>query len=266
MPDLNQFINHFRHGFQAENRFLCQIQTQKIYDAVRNQVAATVRTGIFGGIESVFASLLGEQNNDIGFAADMLARGLLCHSAHLPSRAFQTTSQTMYGFQERFPIATEYTPIGCSFYLPLFGAQNPIINSLENFAANALLPDNIHVNIKNPATNPLPFFFSAWQNLIQNATDGPASGFNLKFPDEYYTSMQVMMFDKQDNASLTYMFDKVYPLSVESVPVQWEGSEQFARITVSFAYSTWRIVKTNPSKLTINIGGVPIVGSIQATI
>jgi hypothetical protein len=259
MPNLNTFINHFRNGFQPDNRFLCQIETTKIFNAIKNQVAATVRTGIVGAIEDLVGTLFGEANNDIGFAADMLARGLLCTGVHLPSRTIQTTVQTMYGFSEHFPVGTGYAPLDCAFMLPLFGTKSAIINSLEDRLLGKILPDNINVFMKNPTTNPLPAFFSAWQNLMQNATNGPESGFNLSFPDDYYTTAHVVTFDRQDNATLTYQFNKVFPVSVEAVPLQW-GSDSFAAMGVSFQYSHWQIIKTNPSKLSISIGGIPLIG------
>ncbi len=81
---------------------------------------------------------------------------------------------------------------------------------------------------------------------------------NFKFPAEYYTSMQLIMFDKQDNASLTYVFDKVYPVVVSGSPVSWNSTE-ISKLDVSFMYSNWRIIKTNPSKLSIGIN-TPIGG------
>lgn len=238
---------------------MCQIQTLSIYNAIKVQQAGTQRTGIVGAIEDIVGAVLGEGSNDLSFASDLLGRGLLCEATSLPSRAFQTMTQTMYGFSEQFPIAAEYVPITCTFSMPLFGTSSPIITSLENRALEAVLPSAVKVTIKTPATNPLPAFFSAWQNLIQNATNGPASGFNLRFPSEYYTTMQVITYDKQDNVSLVYAFENVYPRLVESVPVSW-SADGFAKQQVSFQYSHWHLLHTNPSKLSIGLSGVPFIG------
>ena len=137
--------------------------------------------------------------------------------------------------------------------MPLFGSSNPVITGLENMVLGELLPENISVTVKNPATNPLPIFFSAWQNLIHDLTDGPASGMNFSFPADYYTTMQIVTFDKQDNASLVYVFDKVYPVVVESVALDWSAQDSFTKLTVSFLYSNWRVIKANPSKLSIGV-------------
>jgi hypothetical protein len=224
----------------------------------RSQGLRTARTGILGAIEDIWGSLLGEGLNDIQFAADMVNRGLLCDSTSLPSRGITTMPQTMYGFAENFPVQSEYIPIQCTFLLPMFGAVNPFFNSLENAVVNAVLPDSIQVRIGNPATNPLPMFFAMWQNVIQDASNGVDSGFNFSFPGDYYTTMQLIMFDKQDNASLIYILDRVYPETVTPPAVSWDGTD-FAKLTVSFRYSTFRLVKPNPSKLSITVD-TPIGG------
>lgn len=140
-----------------------------------------------------------------------LARGLLCSSARLPSLAMETLSQTMYGMTEVFPYHAENTSLDCTFLMPL-----------------------------TPRDNIVPRFFNYWQNYIRRGKNGPTDGFDFRFPNSYYGTLYLSLFNDKNERTITYQFDNAYPVTVQSTEVAWDA-DGHAQLPVSFAYSYWTI-------------------------
>lgn len=198
------------------------------------------------------------------FAA--LQRGLLCESTRLPSRQFETTPLSIYGYEEKYPTFTTYTDLECTFLAPLFPSTS--------YTGNGELRNEVHE------------LFTSWQALIQNPTSVQVNGstqildgtMNLAFPDTYRLKdgMVLETFSpynekrntgqfglagninvprigivrgsvqfgeaKEDNPlppTATYRMYNIYPLTVESIPVSWGSVDENIRVTVTFAYSYW---------------------------
>lgn len=196
-------------------------------------------------------------------AARFLAEGLICESTRTPSRSFDMTSMTVYGYEEKYPTFTTYTDVECTFMAPLIttdiGTRNQVLD-----------------------------LFTAWQNLIQPRTRSPFgktigdSDMVMRFPDTYRLKdgMVLELFDpynaKRNNGqvainvssnrkikipivgtasigatfgqptadeesepTITYRYYNVFPAVVESTPVSWASQDELQKISVTFTYSYW---------------------------
>src|SRR5579872_3247319 len=147
----------------------------------------------------------------------------------------------MYGITENYPVHTVYTDIQCTFLLPLVSNDNA-----------------------------LPRFFNYWMNFIQNQFNGPDSGLNFTFPDDYRGRMLLSTLDKKDHTTATYFFDRLYPKTVESVPLAWEQQNELAKLNVTFTYSYWTLLPYQPPPIveistplgTLGIGGQVNIGDL----
>lgn len=213
MRNLSTFISHFTDGFQSANRFLCQII-----------VPETLLTtpGFLGIIDVLFPSV--GKFVDPKFSAlrvkDWLMRGLVCTSTRVPSRAFETADQHIYGYEEHFPVHQEFTTLDCNFMMPLVQSDSA-----------------------------MPRFFNYWQNLICHMQSGPEEGCDFGWPADYYATIFLTLYDKKNHPSITYQFDKAYPTTVESMDVNWDSSDEVLELPVEFTYSYYKILPFQPPAL-----------------
>ena len=238
MPKLNQFISEFRDGFQQGNRFTVQLFVPDNILNVTNNTILQVIDALFPNIGSRL-----DPNFSAQRTGSWLARGLVCEATRMPDRSFETSEQTMYGITESYPVHTTYTNLSCTFLMPLVSNDNAV-----------------------------PRFFNYWFNSIQNGFEGPESGYNFTFPDDYRGQMLLTTYDRKDHATITYQFDRVFPKTVSSVELSWDGTNEVAKMVVEFTYSYWKILPFQPPPLVeidtpigtiglganINIGGLAI--------
>ena len=123
----------------------------------------------------------------------------------------------IYGYDESFPNSTEFGELTAVFNLPLVGS------------------DNI-----------MPRFFTHWMNFIHNMKDGPSSGLNMRFPQDYYGTLYVTTMDDEDHPTITYKIVNAYPKMIQDVELQWEAQHSFATFGVSFNYSYWQHLPYQP--------------------
>lgn len=204
MPDLNKFLSEFKHGFQHSNRFVVQIFVQPTM--VANIILQQLGSGL--GLGTIDAGVA------VTNVVKWLYTGFLASTARLPSRGFGVIDLAMYGITEHFPYHAEFTTFDCTFMMP-------------------------HTtNILND--NGVPRWFNYWQNQIQNINDGPNSGLDFSFPSNYYATILLTLLDRKDRGTITYQFDKCYPVTVDSSQLSWEQENQFTQLPVSFQFSTWK--------------------------
>lgn len=239
--DLQEFLSTVgSNGFQRSTHFRCRLDLTTIQN---NRLA------------SIYPS-----------AFTALQRGLLCEATRLPSRQFETTPLSIYGYEEKYPTFTTYTDLECTFLAPLFPSSSA--------AGNGELRNEVHD------------LFTTWQALVQNPTSVQVNGavqildgtMNLSFPDTYRLKDGMVLetfspFNPKRNSgqiglagninvprlgiqragirfgepsedvplppTATYRMYNVYPITVESVPVSWGSVDETVRVTVTFAYSYW---------------------------
>lgn len=219
MNNLQDFISTFKNGFQRPNRFLCQI-------IVQPRMIANIIADSAGGDSSIIGIVQRALDTETSVLSvpqvvKWLAQGFVCSQARLPDRGFGMVDQYMYGITEHFPVSTEYSSFDATFLMP--------------YATNI---DN---------DNALPRFFNYWQNQIQNNLRGPKSGFDFRFPSEYYGSILLTTYDRKNRGTLTYKFENVYPATVNSVPLSWGENDKFAELPVSFNFSYWTVASVAES-------------------
>lgn len=73
-------------------------------------------------------------------------------------------------------------------------------------------------------------FFHDWMTFI--AGDGT---YDMRFPNEYRTTMTVAKLDEQNNTVLTLRLNKAYPVNINPVPLSW-GDEGFVRTIIQFSF------------------------------
>lgn len=217
MRFLSTFLSSFQAGFQKASRFECQLYAPDTL--LQSLLSGSILTTII----DIIAPTVGQRIDpkfSIVNVVQWLARGLVVESAQLPPRALETMSHNMYGISEEFPYSSEYNDLQVTFVMPLVASDCPI-----------------------------PRFFNYWHNYIHHNQNGPSDGLDFRFPNEYYGTMILSLFDNRDNPSLSYKFEKVYPKLVQSVPVSWEQSNEVLKFNVTFAYSYWTLIPYSPPPL-----------------
>lgn len=162
-------------------------------------------------------------------AWDWLAKGILCESTNLPDRAFAETQMTQYGLTEQFPYHTEFTSLQCVFSAPL---------KMSGESTN---------------DNPVLRFFHAWQDLIQDMKQGYDSTRDFTFSgtnhtNGYYGEIQLGIFDRQNNLTLAYEFERVYPQIIQATPVTWQEENELTKIAIGFTFSAWHPISPDKAK------------------
>lgn len=205
MNNLQDFFSSFPNEFQRPNRYVCQI---------------SIPLGLAQAIATDDA-----QNNAgqsaVSQTISRLLQGLLVDTAHLPNRQFGMIDLAMYGLTEHFPFHAEYTTLKCTFLLPLS----------ESGATGDTQPDN-----------PVLRFFNYWHDQIQDNESGPSAGLDFGFPSDYYATIQLTMFDRQNKGAITYQFDNAYPKLIDTIQVSWAENDKFATLPVEFVFSYWTIL------------------------
>jgi hypothetical protein len=214
MNHISDFMGEFKRDFQRGNRFVCQILVSPTL--VSNIIAdsAAAQAGPFGVVDQV----LSLENSILAVpqVVKWLAQGYLVSDARLPSRGFGTFPLSMYGITENFPMHTEYSTFDCSLLMPYA------------------------TNISNDGA--VPRFFNYWQDQIQRNANGPDSGFDFKFPGDYYGNILLTAMDRQNKGTITYKFDRVYPKTVEAVQLSWADNDKFTALPIQFNFSYWSVM------------------------
>jgi hypothetical protein len=233
MPNLNVFINEFKHGFQKENRYRVQIYPNPVMVDAMNEEAR------LRGVP--------EDTLSAPQTVEWLSKGILAEASRMPDRGFACQPLTMYGLTEHMPYHAEFSDFECTFLMP-----------------------HVHHAIRD---NVVPRFFTLWQNQIQNMSEGPSSGLDFRFPSHYYAVVLVSLLDNKGRRTLTYRFDNAYPFLVHSGNLAWGSDNQFTKLQVSFKFSYWTLLPPEHLNLneTISeviddvedfISNIPVIGQI----
>jgi len=98
--------------------------------------------------------------------------------------------------------------------------------------------------------------FENWMSFIVGEQDienqkTPTYNYRAKFPSEYKTdALYITKFEKDySGTSLQYQFINAFPISINSMPVSYSGSE-LLKCTVSFTYSRYVVQSKSISEAT----------------
>ena len=96
------------------------------------------------------------------------------------------------------------------------------------------------------------FLFENWINFIVNQDGGDRStknsnySYRVNFPNEYKSQIFIRKFERDyAGRNLEYSFFDAYPLSINSMPVNYDASEVL-QCTVNFCFSRYIINATAP--------------------
>lgn len=217
MRHLSNFLTEFREGFQRGAKYTCHFYLpEKLLTAILNP-------SLIGRIIDVVLPSIGsriDENFSMPVVTSWLQRGLLCEATRTPNRSFSQHNQSMYGFTEHFPYHSEFLPQDCTFLMPL-----------------------------NKNDSPVPRVFHYWQNYIQNGLEGPDSGFDFRFPADYYATMYLVLYDQKTHPSLAYKFERVYPSNIQSANLAWADNHELLKLPVQFTYSYFTMEPYEPPPL-----------------
>jgi hypothetical protein len=125
-----------------------------------------------------------------------------CESTDLPGRAIATTTQKIYGPEEKFPYQTTYNDINLTFICT---------DKMEE---------------KN--------FFDAWLEYIN-----PSVTFNFKYKQKYAVNLRINQYDVRNKVSYSVDLVEAFPIGINEMPLDW-SSDGYHKLTVTFAYTKWR--------------------------
>ena len=145
------------------------------------------------------------------FIADDI--GLLCSEAVLPGSALASidTRGDYQGVIERFAHTRNFTQISLEFYVDL---DYKVLK-----------------------------FFEHWIEYITGASGSDAASdthfFQLKYPNQYKSNdCRIVKFERDYNRFLEYRFIGLFPLSINSVGVNYNGS-QVLKVSASFSFDRY---------------------------
>ena len=152
--------------------------------------------------------------------------GLLCSDAVLPGSALASvdTRGDFQGVIERFAHTRNFTQINLEFYV-----------------------DNEYKSMK---------FIEHWMEYITGASQSDPSGdthyFQLNYPSNYKSNeTRIVKFERDYNRFLEYRFIGLFPLSLNSVRVSYQGSQV---LKASAAFSFDRYICGESSSLARDLG------------
>ena len=76
----------------------------------------------------------------------------------------------------------------------------------------------------------------AWMNSI-NSHQGNVSG----LPQDYKTDALITHYSKNGDPLRSYKFEGLFPTSVSTMAMSWDGSDQIQEFTVDFDYDMWTV-------------------------
>jgi hypothetical protein len=76
----------------------------------------------------------------------------------------------------------------------------------------------------------------AWSNAI-NSHDSNTRA----LPQNYKSNAIITQFSKNGTALRTYVFEGIYPESIEGITMSWEAVNQIEEFNVTFQYDLWRV-------------------------
>ena len=186
----------------------------------------------FGGLPGNLRKYLAQRGIDSRYISETI--GLLCSKAILPGSGFATADVVgnYMGVLEKFPHTRTYTPMGLEFYC-----------------------DNSYRALK---------FVEHWMEFMSSGTEfGPDAVSNLtpgyyyrmQYPDQYKCDQtRITKFEKDHKKYIEYRFFGLYPLSLDSTTVSYEGSNVL-KISATFQYERYVSGQSSSLAQFLNITG-----------
>lgn len=188
-------------------------------------------------------------------AARVAGQGLLCSNITTAAREFETTELPIFGYDETYPVGTEFTPITCTFLLPLLqrdGLYNATVSLFNQWQSRIQ-------NVRNEGarTFRFPRSYRLENGFVVHTFDnrnlrGTADGSTLRLvtPDgvplstvtQSTQSAQVNPFALSVPITNSTRYYNVYPKTVQPSDLDWSATDEFLQLRVEFSFTHWEDV------------------------
>lgn len=147
---------------------------------------------------------------------------LRCDTAELPSRSFSAVDQKTYGPISLYPIQTVYDKINLTFLC----SDNMVERWLFDYWMNG---------ISNALAIPLP---TTATDIIDMIGSGgrPRVNYDFEFKVNYECFITITQYDLSGSPSYGVGLFHAFPISMNQLPLAWNSTDNFHRLTVTFAY------------------------------
>ena len=166
---------------------------------------------VFGGLSGLLRSYLARRGVDLQFIGE--TAGLLCSSASLPGSSLGTADivGNFMGVAEKMAHTRLFTQIELEFYV-----------------------DKEYKTLK---------FLEHWIEFIANGSgESPLREgyyFRMRYPDEYKTNYtKIIKFDRDYDNSVEYTFVGMFPIALNSIPVNY-GTSEVLKATATFNFDRY---------------------------
>lgn len=135
-----------------------------------------------------------------------------CISCSLPGKTLNTTDRQTYGISRRIVTSSAYQDVRFTFIVS---------------------DDKSELS-----------YFSRWQTYIvdNTLTDG-VDTHAAEYYDNYIGQVAINHFDRQNNTIYSVNLLEAYPIDVEEIPLGWDNTNDFVKVTVTMAYRTYEVIK-----------------------
>lgn len=97
------------------------------------------------------------------------------------------------------------------------------------------------INVIGDSTGKVLEFFNKWVLFVANYTDNTMQGVGsqlFNYPDEYYGTIEIYLYDSTAKKYVSYRLDQAYPVNIGNITLGWEQTDVFMQIPVGFTYRT----------------------------
>lgn len=115
-----------------------------------------------------------------------------------------------------------------SYVVPYFGRQ-------VKYAGDRVFED-WPVTIINDEDFLIRNAMEAWSNAINSHDTNTRA-----LPQTYKSNAIVTQYSKDGRALRTYVFEGMYPVAVDAIPLSWEATDTIEEFGVTFQYDLWRV-------------------------
>jgi len=125
-----------------------------------------------------------------------------CESTDLPGRSIATTTQKIYGPEEKYPYQTTFNDISLTF----------------------ICTDKMEEKL----------FFDAWLEYIN-----PSVTYNFKYKKSYASNIRINQYDVRNKVSYSVDLIEAFPIAMNEMSLDW-SADGYHKLTITFAFTKWK--------------------------
>lgn len=102
--------------------------------------------------------------------------------------------------------------------------------------------NDITITFRVDGNYDIPNFFYRWMKKISRF-DGTVYGNSdadlFEYPDNFVTDIEIEQFDSSGEVINIHTITRAFPISTDSIQLDWSAQNQLANLTVQFSFHTW---------------------------